>query len=163
MPISSSDLKYRLSGGAANAAPLASLGGAKSSVDMPIGIFDDLTSAQALAGLTEYRCFYLHNDHGTLTALIAKIWLQSNTANTRIAIGLGASAINGTEADTGSETVAPAGVTFSTVPVSLVTGLEVGDIPPGQHKAVWLRRTVAPGATVATDSAVLRVQCDTNP
>ena len=163
MPIISTDIKYRLSGGAANATPITSLGGAKSSVDMPTGIFDDLTSAQAAAGLTEYRCIYVHNNHGTLAALIAKIWLQANTTGSRIAIGLGASAINGTETATASETAAPAGVTFSTAPVNLATGLDLGEIPAGQHKAVWLRRTVAAGAALTTDAFSLRVQCDTNP
>ena len=163
MPIVTTDIKYRLSGGAANSTPITSLGGAKSSADMPTGIFDDLTSAQAAAGLTEYRCVYVHNSHGTLTALIAEIWMQANTANTRIAIGLGSSAINGTEQTTANEATAPAGVTFSTEPINLATGLVMGDIPPGQYKAVWLRRIVAPGAALATDSFTLRVQCDTNP
>ena len=163
MPIISTDLKYRLSGGAANATPITSLGGAKSSADMPTGIFDDLTSAEAAAGLTEYRCIYVHNAHATLTALISKIWLQANTAGTRIAIGLGAAAVNATETATANETTAPAGVTFSTAPVNLATGLSIGDIPAGQHKAVWLRRTVAAGATLTTDSFTLRTQCDTNP
>ena len=163
MPIISTDLKYRLSGGAANSTPITSLGGAKSSVDMPTGIFDDLTSAEASAGLTEYRCIYVHNNHGTLTALITEIWIQANTTATRIAIGLGASAINGTETATANEAAVPAGVSFSTAPINLATGLVIGDIPPGQHKAVWLRRTVAPGATLTTDNFTLRVQCDTNP
>ena len=163
MPIVSTDLKYRLSGGAANSTPITSLGGAKSSVDMPVGIFDDLSSAQATAGLTEYRCIYVHNNHGTLAALIAKIWLQANTAGTRIAIGLGSSAINATEQTTANEAAAPVGVTFSTAPINLATGLDLGEIPAGQHKAVWLRRTVAPGASIATDTFTLRVQCDTNP
>lgn len=163
MSLISTDLKYRLSGGAANAAPITSLGGVKSSVDMPTGIFDDLTSAQAAAGLTEYRCIYVHNAHGTLAALIAKIWLLTNTTASRIAIGVGTSAINATEQTTASETAAPVGVTFSTAPINLATGLDLGEIPAGQHKAVWLRRTVAPGATLTTDTFSLRVQCDTNP
>ena len=152
MAIISTDINYRLSGGASNAVAIASLGGAKSSVAMATAFFDDVTSAQASAGLTEYRCLYVHNNHGSLTLLGATVWLQANTANTRIAIGLGSSAVNATEQTVANEATAPAGVTFATTPVNLATGLVIGDLPPGQGKAVWLRRTVAPGAALATDT-----------
>ncbi len=163
MAIIATDINYRLSGGAANATTITSLGGAKSSVAMPTGIFDAVTSAEAAAGLTEYRCIYVHNNHATLALLAAEIWIQANTANTRIAIGLGTSAINGTEQTVANEATAPAGVTFATTPVNLATGLVIGDIPAGQSKAVWLRRIVTAGAALATDTFTLRVQGDTNP
>lgn len=163
MAIIATDINYRLSGGSANATPITSLGGVKSSVAMSTGFFDDVTSAQASAGLTEYRCLYVHNNHGSLTLVGATVWIQANTTNTRIAVGLGTSAINATEQTVGSEATAPTSVTFATTPVNLATGLVIGDLPPGQSKAVWLRRTVAPGAALATDTFTLRVQGDTNP
>jgi len=67
MPIASADIKYRLSGGAANADPLVSLGGAKSSVDAGSNLLDPVSSSEALAGDIEYRCYYIHNAHATLT------------------------------------------------------------------------------------------------
>lgn len=163
MPIIASEIQYRLSGGAANSTPITSLGGAKSSVAIPTGLFDDVTSAQAAAGLTEYRCIYVHNANATLVALGARIWIQANTVGTRIAIGVGASAVNGTETATANEAAVPAGVSFATTPVDLATSVLLGDIPAGQHRAVWLRRTIAPGAALATDTFTLRTQCDTNP
>jgi len=163
MPIVSSDIKYRLSGGASNADPLLSIGGAKSSVDAS-NYFDDVSSAEALAGDVEYRCIYIHNNHGTLTMLGAKVWIQTQTpsADTDVAIGLGTSAIGGTETAVADESTAPAGVTFSQ-PSSFAGGLTVGDIPPGQGKALWVRRTINSAAAAASDNFTLRTQCDTNP
>lgn len=163
MAIVSSDIKYRLSGGASNTNPAASLGGVKSSTDAS-NYFDDVSSAEASAGDTEYRCVYVHNNHGTLTLIGAKVWIQANTpsGDTDVAIGLGSSAVNGTEQTVADESTAPTGVTFSQ-PTTFAGGLSIGDIPPGQHKAVWVRRVVNSGAAAYADSFTLRVQGDTNP
>ena len=164
MAIISTDIVYRLSGGAANSDQNASLGGAKSSTAASASIYDDVTSAEASSGDTEYRCIYVHNNHGTLTYLGSKVWIQTNTpsADTDVAIGLGTSAVNGTEQTVADENTAPSGVTFS-APTSFAGGLSIGDIPAGQHKAVWIRRTINAGAAAASDSFTLRVQGDTNP
>lgn len=164
MPIVSTDIKYRLSGGASNTDPAAALGGAKSSTDAASTIFDDVSSAEATAGDIEYRCIYVHNNHGSLTLQGAKVWIQTQTpsADTDVAIGLGSSAVNGTEQTVANEGTAPTSVTFS-APSSFAGGLTIGDIPAGQHKAVWVRRTVNAGAAAASDSFALRVQGDTNP
>jgi hypothetical protein len=59
MPIAASDIQYRLSGGAANAVPDSSLGGAKSSVQIvdntDNNLFDDVSGAEHTAGRVEYR------------------------------------------------------------------------------------------------------------
>ena len=164
MPITSTDIHYRLSGGASNADPLLSIGGVKSSASADASIFDAVTSAEASAGDIEYRLVYIHNAHATLTMLGAKAWIQTNTpsANTDVAIGLAAAGANATETAVANENTAPAGVTFSQ-PASLGAGLSLGDLAPGQHYGVWTRRTVTAGAANASDSFVLRVQCDTNP
>lgn len=164
MAIVSTDIVYRLSGGSGNSDQNASLGGAKSSSSASASIFDDVSSAEASSGDTEYRCVYIHNNHGTLTYLGSKVWIQTNTpsADTDVAIGLGTSAVNGTEQTVADENTAPSGVTFS-APTSFAGGLSIGDIPAGQHKAVWIRRTINAGAAVASDSFTLRVQGDTNP
>jgi len=163
MAIISTDIKYRLSGGAANSDPMFSLGGAKSSVAAS-NYFDDVSSAEATSGDVEYRCIYVHNNHGSLTLQGAKIWIQTQTpsGDTDVAIGLGSSAINGTETATANESTAPGGVSF-TQPSSFAGGLTIGDIPFGQHKAVWVRRTVNAAAAAYADSFTLRVQGDTNP
>jgi len=164
MPIISTDIKYRLSGGAVNTDPNASLGGAKSSTDAPLNYFDDVSSGEAASGDVEYRCLYVHNNHGSLTLQNAVIWIQTNTpsTDTDIAIGAGTSAVNGVEQTVGSENSAPSVVSF-TSPTNQATGISLGNIPAGQHKAVWVRRTVQAAAQAYNnDTFTLRVQGDTS-
>ena len=163
MAIVSTDIQYRLSGGASNSDPAISLGGVKSSTAAS-NYFDDVSSAEASAGDTEYRCVYVHNNHGTLSLIGAKVFIQTNTpsSDTDVAIGLGSSAINGTEQTVADESTAPAGVSFS-APTTFAGGLAIGDLAAGAHKAVWVRRTVNAGAAAYADSFTLRVQGDTNP
>lgn len=167
MPIASSDIKMRLSGGAANSDPNAALGGAKSSTEITAAslhnLFDQVSSAESSAGDTEYRCFYVHNGHATLTLQNAVVWIQTNTpaSDTTADIGLGSSAINGTEQTVANESTAPTSVTFS-APASEGAALSIGNIPAGQHKAVWVRRTISAAAAANNlDNVVLRVKGDT--
>lgn len=164
MPIITTDIVYRLSGGAANADPLLSIGGTKSSVASSSTIFDDVSSAEAAAGDVEYRLVYVHNAHATLSYQNAAVWIQTQTpsASTDVAIGLAAAGLNATETAVANEGTAPAGVTFS-APSTFAAGLSLGTIPAGQHYGVWVRRTVNAGASSASDSFTLRVQGDTNP
>jgi hypothetical protein len=165
MPIIATDIQYRLSGGAANAVPLASIGGIMSSVSAASTVFDDVTSAEATAGDTEYRLVYIQNNHGTLDYITAKIWIQANTpsVSTDVSIGLAAAGLNGTETAVANENTAPAGITFSNTAVDYTTGLSLGTIPAGQHFGVWIKRVVTAGAASVADSFTLRVQGDTNP
>lgn len=167
MPIASGDIDFRLSGGAANSDPNASLGGAKSSTEITAAslhnLFDQVASAESSAGDVEYRCFYVHNAHGTLTLQNAVIWIQTNTpaTDTTADIGLGTSAVNGTEQTVANESTAPSGVTFS-APATEGAALSIGNIPAGQHKAVWVRRTISAAAAANNlDNVVLRVKGDT--
>ena len=164
MPIITTDIKYKFSGGAANADPLLSIGGAKSSVDSSSTIFDDVSSAEATSGDVEYRCVYILNTHGTLSYQAAKVWIQAQTpsADTDVAIGLAAAGLNAAETAVANENTAPAGVTFS-APSSFAGGLSLGTIPAGQYYGVWVRRTVNAAAASASDSFTLRVQGDTLP
>lgn len=165
MPIVSSDIQYRMSGGAANSDPDAALGGAESSNSFATNaIFDDVSSAEASAGDTEYRCFYVHNNHATLTLQSAKIWIQTQTpsGDTDIAIALGGEGLNGTAETVANENTAPSGETFSQ-PSSFAGGLSLGSLAPGDRYPVWVRRTVNAGAAGANDSWAIRVQGDTNP
>lgn len=165
MAITATDIEFRLSGGAANADGNAALGGEISANAVSGALhafFDRVTGAEAAAGDVEYRCLYVRNGHPTLTLYGAVVWVSSNTpsADTAMAIGLGTSAINGTEQTIADESTAPAGVAFSE-PANFAAGLAIGDIPPGQHKAVWLRRTVsAAAAAYNNDGATLAVQGD---
>ena len=166
MPITSTDIKFRLSGGGSNTDPNASLGGAKSSTEIGTGLhnlFDLVSSAETTAGDTEYRCFYVHNAHATLALENAVIYIQSNTpsADTSVEIAVGSAAVNGTEQTVANESTAPTGVTFSSA-ANLGAALALGNIPAGQHRAVWVKRIVNAGAAAYNDDqATLRVQGDT--
>lgn len=165
MAITATDIEYRLSGGDANADGNASLGGEISANAVSGALhafFDRVTGAEAAAGDVEYRCLYVRNAHATLTLYGTTVWISSNTpsTDTAVAIGLGTSAINGIEQTVADEATAPAGVAF-TEPASYGAGLAIGDIPAGQHKAVWIRRTVtAAAAAYNNDGATLAVQGD---
>lgn len=167
MPIANTDIQYRLPGGASNSDVNASLGGAKSSTQVASAtannLFDAASSAETAAGDVEYRCVYVHNAHASLTLQNAKVWLNSNTpsADTTIDIGLGTAAVNATEQTVANESTAPSGVSFS-APAIEGAALSIGDIPAGQHKAIWLRRTINSNAGAFTnDAATLRVKGDT--
>lgn len=158
MAILGTDILYRLSGGAANSDPNASLGGAKSStaiVDNTLNnLWDDVSGDEGSAGDTEYRAFYVHNNHGTLTLLAPKVWISADTTSTNdeVDIGIGSSAVNGTEQTVANESTAPSAVTFSH-PTTKSAGLSLTDIPAGQHKAVWVRRVVGASAAALDNNA----------
>ena len=167
MPIASSDIKFYLSGGAANSDPNAALGGAISTtqiVDATVAnLYDNVSSAESSAGDTEYRCFYVKNTHATLTLQSAKVYIQTNTPSTDTAaeVGLGSSAVNGTEQTVANETTAPTAVTFSSA-AGVGNALSIGNIPAGQHKAIWVKRIVNAGAAAYnSDSVIIKVEGDT--
>lgn len=167
MAITASDIVFRHSGGSGNSDPNASLGGAISSTALTdasaLNMFDNVSGAESTAGDTEYRCIYVRNSHGTLTWQSAKIWIETNTpaSGSSVEIGLGTSAVNGTEQTVADESTAPSGVSFSSAAGS-GNALSIGDIPAGQHKAVWVKRIISAGASAYdADSAVFGVTGDT--
>ena len=163
MAIVSTDIDYKHSGGATNSDPALSLGGIISANDVTVNtLFDDVSSAEAAAGDTEYRCIYVKNSHATLTLLTAKVFIQANTTGDRIAIALGGEGKNGTAETIANESTAPVGEVFSQ-PVDYAGGLALGDLAPGETFPVWVRRIIPAAAGAATDTFTLRVQGETNP
>lgn len=68
MAISTSDIQFFLSGGNNNPYPNSSLGGRPSSFPLTGGmnsLFSNVTTEQAFAGKTDYRCFYVFNKSET--------------------------------------------------------------------------------------------------
>jgi hypothetical protein len=162
MTITSSEIKYYISGGTTNTNPALSIGGARSTVgggEITSGVLNnvwsDIDATQAGAGSVKYRCIYVRNTNLEDTWTSPKIWLSSLTTSSddEVDIGLGSSAVNGTEQSVANEDSAPTGgVTFSR-PVSKATGLTLGStLTAGQHKALWIRRTVLSGAGQITNN-----------
>jgi hypothetical protein len=175
MAIIASDIVKRLSVAAAAgdttaSTPAASLGDQVSTTaitDAQIGnIFDDVNGAEAAAGSVDYRCIFILNNHATLTYVGANVAVQSETAGgatidiatDNIAVSAKGAA-SAQAAVIANEGVAPTGVSaFGDGP------LTIGDMAPGQVKAIWIRRTTPPGATMMNpDNFVLVVSGDTLP
>ena len=174
MAIQSSDVLLKLSttaGAAGNtntSTPNASLGKYISTTvitDATLNnLFDNISGAENAASTVDYRCIFIHNNHATLTWQSVVAYLLSEVAGgANIAIGVdptAASAIGsaGAQAVTiANETTAPAGVTFSS-PTTLGTGIAIGDILPGQCRAIWVRRTATVSAALNNDGVTLRMQ-----
>lgn len=161
MPIVATDIKYYLSGGAANADPMLSLGGAISTTEIAANtLFDDVPSAEASAGDTEYRCIYVKNTHATITLTVPKAFIQANTVGNRIAIALAGEGLSLAAEAVANENTAPVGEVFSQ-PIDYASGLAMVDIPPGGYHGIWVRRTIPASAAAATDTFTLRVQGET--
>jgi hypothetical protein len=167
MPIVSGDIDFHLSGGSANSDPAASTGGAISTTQISDGgthnLFDLISSAEAAAGDTEYRCFYVKNNHGSLTLQNSKIYISTDStgADTDIEIAIDGAGVNGTAETVANESTAPSGESFST-PTSVGSALSIGNIPAGQHIGIWVKRTVSSSASAATGlSATFTVVGDT--
>ena len=149
MAITATDIKFYLSGGAANSNPNNSLGGIISSTAIATGspntLWDDTTAAESSAGDIEYRCIYVKNTHATLTYTGPNVvWISSQSASGHLlAIGLDPAAVSATATTVVNESTAPAGVSFTSPLSKGASGLSIPDLAPGQYKAIWLRRTVA--------------------
>ena len=163
MAIVASDIKFYLSGGASNADPLLSLGGAISSTQAGSNIFANVSSGDAASGRTYYRCIYVKNTHGSLTLESAKVWFQANTPSTTTAVSmaLAGEGLNATAETISDQYTAPSGESF-TAPSSSGTALSLSNIPAGQHYAIWLKLVVdASSPAYSNDGFTLRVLGDT--
>jgi hypothetical protein len=158
MSVASSDIKIRYSVGTGSAGLTtagvrdAAFGKYVSTTDVtapPNSFWDDVSSAEALSGDTEYRCVFIYNSHSTDSALNVTVSITGEVAlggTTTIALdNVATGAANGAgalSAIIANENTAPTPVgSFSTGPLS------IGTLAAGQAKAVWLKRVV--GASTA--------------
>lgn len=165
--ITSAEIIFRLSGGAANSNVNASLGGAKSStalVDNTLNnLFADSLGPESVAGSIKYRAIYVHNGNAANAMQNSKVYITTNTpsTDTDFSVAVGSAAINATEQTIANEDTAPTSVTFSNTATTYSNGLALGNIPVGQHIAIWFKRTVTAGAAAFNnDSVVFEVGCD---
>jgi hypothetical protein len=173
MPVAAADVKYKYSiktgvaGHASAGTAAGSLGKYISTTEITSAVlnnlFDDVSAVENTALDVEYRCFFVHNAHATSTWEDVKAYILSEVAGGSVfAIGVdptAASAIGSAGAqaeEIANENTAPATTAFSS-PVTTGTALSLGNIPPGQCKAIWVRRTASGGAAVANDGGVLRI------
>ena len=84
MPILGSDIKFRLSGGTHNADPNEAIGG-DISYQALIGtmnnLFDNVLEEESETGHTDYRCFYILNNHATDTLYSMLLYVYSQVVS----------------------------------------------------------------------------------
>ena len=155
-------LVYRLTGGAANSDPDASLGGAMSSTALSAtpmnNLFDNVSPAEALAGDTEYRAIDVYNS-GDATAESVELYMSTETSSTDSQLDFGAGAVHdgSDQADTiADESTAPDGISFAHY--TDVSKLSLTNIPAGQAHRVWVRRVIGAAAgNTANDLGTIAV------
>ena len=91
MTIAITDLKFYYSGSSTKSTPEGDQGGPISSVQVPEEIlsttpftkntmWNNVTSTNRIAGVTQYRCFYIKNTHATQTASNIKCYKSPVTS-----------------------------------------------------------------------------------
>ncbi|HEY1248041.1 MAG TPA: discoidin domain-containing protein [Nitrososphaera sp.] len=161
------DIVLRLSGGSGNSDPKLSRGGIESSVAVDTGnilrnLFDDIDSSGASSGITKNRLIYVHNNSTTneMKNVLIFMLLDSESLDTTVLYGNGTAGINEDEPAIALETDNPPGVVFK-ASVSSSTGIQLGTIPPGGRKGVWIRLAIEPGAQpYPEDKAFFRIIVD---
>ena len=177
MSVSSTDILLKLStkaGAAGNTTagtPAGSLGKYISTTAITPAslhnLFDIIEGGENAASESEYRCIFIHNNNATDDFLNVFVYILSEVSDgASVAIGVdptAASDIDSASAqalEVADEDTAPAGVSF-TSPTDLANGIDVGDIPAGSCRAIWIKRTAANTAAMTNDGATLRIQGET--
>lgn len=178
MPIASTDILFKLSAPGASAGNAIAAGAAGTSLGKYVSttvvvdatmdnVFPDVTGDENAASNVDYQCLFIHNNHATLTLLSAVAWLASEVAsgaNTAIGVDTtAASAIGSSSAQAvtiANKNTAPSGASFS-APTTKGAGISLGDIGPGQCRAIWVRRTATNSAAQNNDGVTIRVEGDT--
>jgi hypothetical protein len=150
-------LQLRLTGGASNADPNASLGGTRSSEQVsgtPMNnLFDNVASDEASAGDVEYRAIDIYNA-GDASATVVKAYMDPNSTSASTTIELG---LDSTTQTIGGEGSAPSGVTFGDY--TSASKLTISDIAASGAQRLWLKRTVTAGAAnLSNDSCTLKIE-----
>jgi len=172
MAIAASDIVIRLMGGASITDPNLSIGGVISTVgggviitDVLNNDMDDITSVEAGAGITIYHSYSYQNEHGSLTYIAPKFYIDSQSTSTDSDIDL----IVAPEAkNTATEVVAneetePTGSPSWTQPANFAAGIALGDLDFGDYRGFWVRYTLGSSASAIEDAYTLGIQGDTNP
>lgn len=178
MAVAASDVLIKhsiVTGSAGNSAsqpdPNASLGKyiSTSAVSTSLnGAFDNISGAENAASAVDYRCFFVHNNHGSLTISNVGVYIAAEVAggaSVALAVdNIAASAIGATAAQAAliaSETTTPSGVGSFSSPTTSGTALSLGTLAPGQCRAFWVRRTAANSAALDADGFTFGVTFDT--
>jgi hypothetical protein len=194
MSVLAGDIKFYLTGASSDGGvqidPHSSLGNYRSSTEIISGelnnLFDNITSSEAAAGNTDYRCICVKNTAAeTLFNVVSWIFAEVDPDGTQqfafaIERPATANATNGNAQTIPDEDTEPtlnttnhngtgSGVTNWSTATVKASGLspEVGaysdDLEDGEIMFIWLRRVITAGAPARTGMSVtMRVEGDTN-
>jgi hypothetical protein len=129
-------------------------------------LFEDIGGDDNAASAYFYKCFFIHNNHATLTWQGVFVWISAASGNTTANIGLDTTAVSALASGTAqavtaaTNKTAPAGISFS-APVTKAGGLSVGDIAAGSVKAIWVRIQAANIAAENAASVTVKYEGDT--
>lgn len=130
-------------------------------------LFDVVSGDENAASEAEYRCFFVHNNHGSLTWENVVVWLSAEVGGGAVAAisvdttGVTPKGQASAQAKTvADENTAPATQTFSS-PTTKGTGLSIGNIAAGSVQGIWVRRTAANTGAVNNDGVTIRCEGDT--
>jgi hypothetical protein len=150
-------LEYKLTGGASNSDPDASLGGVGSSVSMSgtaaNNLFDNVYPTETVVGVfTEYRAIDIYNS-GDAEAGSIEFYIE-DTANLESSIAIWYDPV-GTQ-EVAQEGIEPSGATWSQPLVG--SKLSLANLAAGASHRIWVRRTINQLATnIVDDTATLHV------
>lgn len=123
-------------------------------------VFDNVSPAEAVAGMTDYRAIDIKNT-GDAAATVAKFYTDETTStDTVLQAAIEATPANaiGSTKSIASETTAPTGLSAFAA-VSSGSPLSLPDIPAGSYCRVWLKRIVtAEAVNASSDSVNLSVE-----
>ena len=118
-------------------------------------LWDNIKKTESYDGNTEYRCCYLYNAHPEEPFIGTKLYIgsQPNGADDLFVgldpIGTGDGLITGVAGVIVNEDTAPTNVAFY-APSAISDALFIGQLDPGQCRALWEKRVVPPLTLVST-------------
>lgn len=132
-------------------------------------LFDVITGDENAASDVEYRCLFVHNNHGSLAWQNPTLWITAEVSNGAAAAfawdSTAASAVGSASAQAltvANENTAPAGPLSFSSPTSKASGIQLGaNISAGNVKGFWVRRTAGNNAALDNDGVTFRIEGDT--
>ena len=163
--IQQSEIEYRLSGGATNTNPAASLGGEMSSTVIISGsinnLFDDISGDENAASDVEYRGIYVYNGNTANVWENVVMWISAEVSGGAVAaIAVADEPAGNTMETIPNEGTAPVGPVFSS-PTSKAAGISLGNIPPLSYRGIWIRRTAQNSGALSGDGVTISCEGDT--
>lgn len=143
MSIHAQDLVWFYSGGANNLDPARCLGGPPSAFRLLSAswnsLFPPLRHKERQLGVAMYRCLYIANTSPDSPLYHATVWMSLESGATgELSLGLDPNLPENVERLT-DETQAPSGIEFQPR-LGAQVALPLGNLMPGQRRAIWFRR-----------------------